>query len=385
MKTNTFTNHPPAVTVASDNQPLVAPIYQSVKFTFDELSEAERHGRGEREGYAYSRIENPTLELLQRTLAGLQGRGHCLLASSGVAAVSLTLQALCKQGDHLIMFAEGYGPTRMMVKRVLGRFGVRHTVLSIDDHGGIERVLSATPTRLMVFESPTNPILKVADIEFLCRVAQAHDCLTVMDNTLAGLHAHGGYPVDVFVHSLTKYANGHGDVLAGAVMANQPLYEQLHREFIAMGAMLDPHAAFLIQRGLKTYGLRYERACQNALAVAQFLQQHPSVTSVRYLGLDSHPQHQLAMRQMGTGGGVVSFMLRSEQQANRCVQRLKLFKLAASLGSTDSLVLPPSMLQARDLNAEQRYWAGITDSTIRLSVGIEDSEDLIADLTQALA
>lgn len=386
MKTNTFTNHPPSVTVAPDNLPLVAPIYQSVKFAFDDVYEAERHGRGEREGYAYSRIDNPTLQLLQQTLATLQGRTHCLLAPSGVAAVSLTLQALCQQGDHLIMFAEGYGPTRVMVKRVLARYGVRHTVLSIEDHQGIAQILSTTPTRLMVFESPTNPMLKVADLGFLCKLAQQHGCVTVMDNTLAGLHSHGQYPVDVFVHSLTKYANGHGDVLAGAVIMNEALHAQLHPEFIAMGAMLDPHAAFLIQRGLKTYGLRYERACQNALAIAEFLAHHPAVGAVHYPGLTSHPQHQLARQQSADGGGVVTFTLAgTTEQANECVQKLQLFKLASSLGSTESLVLPPSMLQARDLKAEQRAWAGITDTTIRLSIGIEDISDLLSDLTQALA
>jgi cystathionine beta-lyase/cystathionine gamma-synthase len=363
----------------------VAPIYQSVKFSFDELSEAERANVGERDGFFYSRIDNPTLRQLELTLAALQGRSHCLLTPSGVAAVSLTLQALCKQGDHILVFAEGYGPTRAMARRVLTRFGVTFSVLSIDDLAGIERALQTTPTRLMVFESPTNPILKIADLERLCAMAKQHDCLTVLDNTLAGLHAHGQYPLDVYVHSLTKYANGHGDVLAGAVITNEALMKQLRPEFITLGATLDPHAAFLIQRGLKTYGLRYERACQNALAIAQFLEQHPAVTNVRYPGLASHPQHQLAMRQTGSGGGVVCFEMHNEATAKDCVQRLKLFRLASSLGSTESLVLPPSMLQARDLPAEQRAWTGITDRTIRLSLGIEASDDLLVDLQQALA
>jgi cystathionine beta-lyase/cystathionine gamma-synthase len=189
----------------------------------------------------------------------------------------------------------------------------------------------------------------------------------------------------VFVHSLTKYANGHGDVLAGAVISSEPLHTRLRHEFITLGAMLDPHAAYLIQRGLKTYGLRYERACQNALAIAQFLEQHPAVSSVRYPGLSSHPQHKLAMQQTGNGGAVVSFEIRGDAAAaNDCVQKLKLFKLAASLGSTESLVLPPLLLQARDLNDEQRAWAGITAQTIRLSAGIEEVTDLIADLQQAL-
>jgi cystathionine beta-lyase/cystathionine gamma-synthase len=384
MKPDTLTNHPPQIAVASDNPPLVAPIYQTVKFSFDELSEAERANAGERDGFFYSRIDNPTLRQLEMTLAALQGRSHCLLTSSGVSAVSLTLQALCKQGDHILIFAESYGPTRAMARRVLSRFGVTFSVMSIDDLSGIERALQTTPTRLMIFESPTNPILKIADLESLCAMAKAQGCLTILDNTLAGLHAHGQYPLDVYVHSLTKYANGHGDVLAGAVITNEELMKRLRPEFITMGATLDPHAAFLIQRGMKTYGLRYERAGQNALSIARFLEQQSVVGNLRYPGLASHPQHALAMRQAGQGGGVISFELGSETLANECVQRLKLFRLASSLGSTESLVLPPSMLQARDLAAEQRAWTGITRGTIRLSVGIEAIDDLLADLQQAL-
>lgn len=385
MQPDTLTNHPPTVTVAADNPPLVAPIYQSVKFSFDQLSEAERAGAGQRDGYHYSRIDNPTLRQLEQTLAALQGRTHCVLAGSGVAAMSLTLQALCKQGDHIMVFAEGYRPTRLMARRVLARFGVTHSVLSIEDLTGIERALDATPTRLMVFETPTNPVLKIADLTRLCALAQSRHCLTVLDNTLAGLHAHAQYPVDVYVHSLTKYANGHGDVLAGAVITNETLMARIRAEFMAMGATLDPHAAFLIQRGLKTYGLRYERSVQNALAIARFLEQHPAVARVRYPGLASHPQHPLAMQQTGNGGGVVTFDLKGDASAaTACVQKLQLFRLASSLGSTESLVLPPSMLQAGDLSAEQRPWAGITEHTLRLSVGIEDIEDLLADLRQAM-
>lgn len=385
MKPTTTVNHPPPVDVAHDNPPLVAPIYQSVKFTFEDFAQAQRHSAGERAGFFYSRITNPTLKQLELTLAQLQGRSACLLTSSGVAAVSLTLQALCKQGDHLIVFAEGYGPTRAMARRVLARFGVSHTVLSIEDLPGIERVLKEKPTRAMVFESPTNPVLKIADIPHLCALAKSHGTLAVLDNTLAGLHAHGQYPIDIYVHSLTKYANGHGDVLAGAVIADERLIAQLRPEFIVMGETLDPHAAFLIQRGLKTYALRYERACENALAIAQFLEDHAAVKSVRYPGLSSHPQHALAQSQTDSGGAAVTFDIRGgENAANKFVAALKLFVLAASLGSTESLVLPPQMLRARDLNAEQQAWAQITDSTIRLSAGIEAIEDLIADLSQAL-
>jgi len=385
MKTSTLLNHPPGIKVAADNVPLVAPIYHSVKFTFDSLSEAERLNSGEREGFFYSRVSNPTLQQLEQTLAAVQGRACCALMSSGVAATSLTLQALCKQGDHILMFAEGYLPTRAMVRRVLSRYGVSFSVLSIEDLAGIEQLLRARSVRVMIFESPTNPLLKIADLEHLCALAKQHGVVTVLDNTLAGIHAHGQYPIDIFVHSLTKYANGHGDVLAGAVMTDAALFQVLRAEFIAMGATLDPQAASLIQRGLKTYALRYERCVSNAQALAEYLAQHSGVRKVHYPGLSSHPQHALAMRQTGNGGGVIAFEVSGPAQASAVVAKLKLFKLTPSLGSTESLVLPPSMLQARDLDVEQRTWAGITDATIRLSVGIEAVEDLQADLAQALA
>src|SRR6185436_13601016 len=228
---------------------------------------------------------------LELTLAALQGREDCLATASGVNAIAQTLIALTKQGDHILCFVETYGPTRNIIRRLLSRFGVEHTMLSIDDLPGIENVLATRPTRLVIFESPTNPITKVADIERLVTLAHRHGALAVMDNTFAGFHQHGEYAVDVFVHSLTKYASGHGDVMGGAVIARRELIDAMRADFIVLGATLDPHAAFLIQRGLKTYVLRYERQCANASAVAAFLEKHPAVAWVRYPGLRSHPQH----------------------------------------------------------------------------------------------
>jgi len=210
MKDPTRVNHPPKVNVPPDNRPLVAPIYQSVKFTFDSVAESEKHNRGEREGFVYSRVSNPTLRQLELTLAALQGREDCLVTASGVAAVNLTLLALLKQNDHVLLFAEMYQPTRYMVRRLLARYGVRHTMLSIEDTDAIEATLAATPTRLVIFESPSNPMLKIADIARITAAARAHGALTVLDNTFAGFHNHGAFDVDLYVHSLTKFASGHG-------------------------------------------------------------------------------------------------------------------------------------------------------------------------------
>ena len=198
-----------------------------------------------------------------------------------------------------------------------------------------------TPTRLVMFESPSNPLLKIADIARITAAARATGALTVLDNTFAGFHNHGQLDIDVYVHSLTKYASGHGDVMGGAVIARRELIEAMKTDFIVLGATLDPHAAFLIQRGLKTYTLRYERQCQNALAAARFLETHPAVLRVRYPGLASHPQYELARRQMHDGGTIATIELRGDaDHARRFAEGLKLFAISASLGSTDSLVYP---------------------------------------------
>ena len=385
MKDDTLVNHPPTVQVPADNRALVAPIYQSVKFSFDDVNETSRYLRGERPGFYYSRSANPTLAQLERLLAQLQGRDACLLVGSGVATVAATLLSLCKQGDHVLAFVESYGPTRYLVQHLLSRYGVAHTLLSIEDRAGVERLLGQRPTRLTLFESPTNPVTKIADIEHLTAHARRAGCLTVMDNTFAGFHNHGCYDVDVFLHSLTKYASGHGDVMGGAIIARRELIDGMRKDVGYLGATLDPHAAFLIQRGMRTYFLRYERQCANALAVSRFLDAHSRVKRVFYPGLESHPQHALARSQMKDFGTVVSFELDGDvAQGNRFAESLQFFSIAASLGSTESLVLPPPLLGGQEYTPEQRAASLITKGTVRLSIGIENEADLIQDLAQAL-
>jgi len=385
MKKNTFVNHPPKVTVPADNRPLVAPIYQSVKFTFDDSRETLRNLRGEREGFFYSRNSNPTLKQLELTLAQMQGREGCLLVGSGVATIAASLLSLCKQGDHVLAFVESYGPTRYIVQHLLAKYGVMHTLLSIEDLAGIERVLEGTPTRLVVFESPTNPVTKIADIEHLTAQARRAQCLTVMDNTFAGFHNHGGYDIDIFLHSLTKFASGHGDVMGGAIIANGELIAGMRKDVVSLGPTLDPHAAFLIQRGMRTYFLRYERQCANALAVSRFLHDHPRVKRVFFPGLESHPQHLLAKRQMQDFGSVVSIELDGgNDRGSRFADALKFFSITSSVGSSESLVMPPQLLGGQEYTPAQREASLIGGGTVRLSIGIEDASDLMADLGQAL-
>jgi len=386
MKKPTRVNHPPRIDLAPDNHPVVAPIYQTVKFEFDSLDETMKSLRGERPGFFYTRASNPTTRQLEMTLAELQGREDCLVTASGVGAIAQTLIALTKAGDHIICFIETYNPSRYLIRRLLGRFGVTNTMLSIEDIEGVQRTLAAQPTKLVFFESPTNPVTKIADIAALTRLARAKGAITVMDNTFAGFHQHGELDVDVFVHSLTKYASGTGDVMGGAVIGSAALIRSMRTDFGALGGSLDPHAAFLVQRGLKTYFVRYRQQCANAMKVAEVLAGSPAVERVHYPGIPTHPQFALANAQMKEFGTIVSCDFKGGAQAgNRFAESLKLFYLTASLGSTESLVVAPQMMRGRDLTAEQLRMSGVTEGTVRLSVGIEDIDDLVEDIQQALA
>jgi cystathionine beta-lyase/cystathionine gamma-synthase len=381
LKLSTRLVHPPQVLPSPDNKPLVSPIYQSVKFEHDTVAETLRSLRGEKEGYFYSRSANPTTRQLERTLAALQQREDAIVCSSGVGAIAQCLFGLLKQGDHVLCFVETYSPTRTLIRRSLQRYGVRHTMLSIEDDAGIERVLKSTPTRLVIFESPTNPLTRIADIGHITRQARATGALTLLDNTLAGFHQHGDTEVDLFLHSLTKYASGHGDVMGGAVIGSAELIRRLRPEFVLMGGVLDPHAAWLIQRGLATYQLRYDAQCATALRVAQYLEAHEKVARVHYPGLARHSRHELAARQMRQFGTVLSFDLRAGGAAgDRFADALKLFAIAASMGSPESLIIPPGLMGPYDLPAELAALSGIDPGTVRLSMGQEDADDLIADI-----
>ena len=385
MKKPTRANHPPDTTLPPDNRSVVAPIYQSVKFEFDSVEETLKALRSERPGYFYSRSSNPTTRQLELTLAELQGRQDCVVCASGVGVVAQSLLSLTKQGDHILCFIETYGPSRHLIRRTLAKFGVQHTLLSIEDLEGVERLLASRPTRLVLFESPTNPTNKIADIAAITRLAHAHGALAVLDNTFAGVHQHGEFEVDLYLHSLTKFVSGHGDVMGGAAIGNEALVRALRGDFTLLGGMLDAHAAFLIQRGLKTYFVRYRTQSAAAQRVAEYLAAHPAIERTRYPGLPDNPGHALARAQMQEFGSVVTFDLRGGAEAGRrFAEALQFFAMTASLGSTESLVMPPQLLATRDFNAEQQRLSGIGQGTVRLSIGLEDPDDLIADIEQAL-
>lgn len=385
MKPETRVIHAPSIDIPDDSRPLNFPVYQNVKWEADTVDDALSILRGQRPGYFYSRVSNPTVHQLETVLASLQGRDQCLATASGVNAVAQSLLALCRAGDHVLFFVEGYGPTRAIIRNLLGRYGVTHSMISIEDHAGIERELRTRKTRLVFFESPTNPVNKIADIDAIVALAHQHGALAVLDNTAAGFHQHGEYPIDVFVHSLTKFTTGAGDVMGGAVIANRDIIAGMKADFSILGAQLDPLSASLMLRGMKSYFLRYRAQSESAMRIAEFLASHPACSQVRYPGFGAGEQATLARKQMRDMGCVVAFDVRAGFEAGRrFAESLQLFAKTPSFGSAESLVVAPQMMQPKEFTEQQRRDSDIGEGTVRLSIGLESVEDLIADLDQAL-
>jgi len=388
LKPETRVTHQPQATLPRGNAPLSGPIYQSVKFGMPTMAEVTRILTGELDAYFYSRVANPTVHALEEALAEMQGRDSAICFSSGVAALSSVLLGVLAAGDHVVMFRESYKPTRYLLNRIFARYNVTTTMLSLHDLSALEKTLAARKTRLIVFEAWTNPMLRVADIGRITELAQKYGAETLLDNTFSGIHNHGQYPVDWFVHSLTKYVGGHGDVLGGAVIARKALIRKIHTDMFNIGATLDPHAAFLIARGLKTYFVRWRAHCANALALANWLAKHPKVKNLRHPGLASDPDHAVARAQLGGGedfGGMIAFDVDcAPEKFPVFLDALKIFRVAGSLGATESLVAPVKLFYGGDLSDQDHVAAGLTATSVRLSIGIEAESDLRADLQQAL-
>jgi cystathionine beta-lyase/cystathionine gamma-synthase len=384
MKKQTRVTHPRDVKLLEGNEAVVSPVYRSVKFTYPTLAESLTPEAKEH-GFDYTRDANPTTRELELLAAELQDRDDAIAVGSGMAAIWLSLLGNLATGDRVVIFIESYRPNRVAVRRFLPKLGIEFTMLSVHDLPAIERAFAQDDTKLVLFEAPTNPMLQIPDLRAIVALAKQHGVTTVLDNTFAGLHNHGRYEIDYFVHSMTKYANGHGDVMGGIVIGDKKRIRAIKPLAVNMGSTLDPGAAFLVLRGLKTYYLRYERHSANALAIAQYLGTRREVEKVFYPGLPSDPGHALAKEQMADFGGVLSFDLRgTEEQTWAFIDALELFVTTASLGSTDSLVSPVKLFLGSDLSAEEQARAHIKGSTVRFAVGIEHVDDLIADIDQAL-
>ena len=345
-----------------------------------------QQGVGKHKGFEYSRTGNPTRNALEECLAALEDARHCLAFSSGLGAET-TLMLLLNPGDHVVYMEDVYGGTFRLFDKVLKRYGMTFTAVDASDIDKVEAAMTGA-TRMVWLESPTNPLLRVVDIDAVSEVAHSHGAIVCVDNTFATPYLqqplHLG--ADIVVHSSTKYIGGHSDVVGGAMMTNNDeLAKELRFHQNAVGAVPSPFDCWLLLRGVKTLALRVERQSENAGQIAAALARHKAVQRVFYPGLDAHPNHAIAARQMRLYGGMVSFEVADEATALRTLERLRIFALAESLGAVESLAEHPSRMTHASIPAAERQRAGVGDGLIRLSVGVEDVEDLIGDLESALA
>ena len=364
------------------------PIYQSSTFAFRDAAHGAALFAGEEEGYIYTRLGNPTIRALEESVADLENGCGGVATSSGMGAVSTVYMALLEQGAHVVSTASVYGPSRGLLEKHFARFGTEATFV---DTSSLEALRDAVrpETRLVYVESPSNPAMQVTDIAGAAAIAHAAEALLVVDNTFASPYLQRPLDLgaDVVLHSVTKFINGHADVVGGILVAKEEgILARLRRVMIDLGCNMDPHQAFLVLRGLKTLGVRVERAQANAAKIAAWLEQHPKVARVRYIGLPSHPQHEIARRQMSGFGSMIAFELEGGYEAGRTLMdHVKLATLAVSLGGVETLIEHPASMTHAGMTRAAREAAGFSDGLVRYAVGIEDADDLIADLEQALA
>jgi cystathionine beta-lyase/cystathionine gamma-synthase len=357
---------------------IIVPIYQTSTFVQEAL--------GKHKGFEYARTSNPTRLALERNLAAIEGAGFGFAFASGMAAIN-ALMSLFKAGDHIVASHNLYGGSFRLFERVLKDFGLAFSYANTCRLDEVEAVFQPN-TRLLFIETPTNPVMEITDIAAAAAVAHRHRALLAVDNTFVSPYFQQPLRLgaDIVVHSTTKYLNGHSDGVGGAVMLNDPgLADRLKFLQNAAGAILGPFDSWLVLRGVKTLAVRMDRHNKNGLAVAQFLADHPKVRKVHYPGLSSHPQHALARKQMSGFGGMISFEAGSLESARTILNSVRLCALAESLGGVETLISHPATMTHASVPAGERQRIGITDGLVRISVGIEDVEDVIADLGQALA
>jgi cystathionine gamma-synthase len=368
---------------------LTTPVVQTSTYTFEDTAEILHFMRQKAAGEMPSRVEygrygNPTQTAVERKVAVLEGGERALLFASGMCAITTTLGALLSAGDHLVMVRDAYHKTREFATTFLTRWGIETTFVPVDDPDALTDAIRPN-TRLIFSETPTNPYLLIMDLSSMVETARAHGITTVIDSTFAtpvNLRPLD-YGVDLVIHSATKFLGGHNDLLAGIVVGSNGFLSQIEEARKVLGGVASPHDAYLLLRGLKTLELRVQRQNDNALRVASFLEGHSAVGSVYYPGLPSHPQHELARRQMAGFGGVVSFEIQGdEDRTSRLVDLLRVPYIGPTLGGVESVVQQPATLYS--LDPEEREAAGIKDNLVRYAVGIENAEDLISDLSQAL-
>lgn len=365
--------------------PVVTPIAQTANFTFASTAQMKRWAEGRSKVYIYTRYGNPTLTVVEQKLAALERGEAALVFSSGMAAITTALLTVLSAGDEMLTTCYLYGGTYRLFRDVFPRLGIRvhYVSTSLEE---VARLVNPR-TRLLYVESPTNPTLQVIDLRRAVALARRHKLVSIIDNTFATpvLQKPLTLGFGLVMHSATKFLSGHSDLIAGALVGNRALIQRARQTQIYLGGSMDPSAGYLLLRGIKTLEVRVKKQCASAMAIARFLARHPKVRRVNYPGLRSHPDHQLARRQMNGGfGGMMSFDLPTLAAARRFCDRLRVILLAASLGSVESLVSLPAYTSHYRMSRQELAAAGVSEGTVRLSVGIEDTRDLIEDLRQAL-
>jgi methionine-gamma-lyase len=374
--------HPDPVTGA-----VSVPIYASSTFVFQNAEQGAARFQGKEPGYIYSRLGNPTVRALEESIATLEGGEDCRVTASGMAAISTAAMAVCKSGDHIIAGDALYGGTHKVFTDILKGYGVGCTLVDTSNLAAVEKAIKPN-TKLLYIETPSNPMMTLTDMKAVAKIAKAHNLTTIADNTFMSPYLqrpieHG---IDVVVHSITKSLSGHSDVLGGAIVGTKAFLKGMDPMYKNMGANLGPFEAWLTLRGIKTLHVRMQYQTESAEKIAKWLEDHPKVEWVKYPGLKSHPQYTLAKRQMDGFGSMMSFEVKGGVEAGRNVMNsVKLCSLAVSLGAVETLISHPATMTHAVVPKEDRVKAGITDGLVRFSVGIEDVDDIIADLEQALA
>ncbi|WP_077288091.1 methionine gamma-lyase [Cognaticolwellia aestuarii] len=366
---------------------LATPLYQTSTFIFDNAQQGAERFAGEAEGYIYSRLGNPTTRQLEMRVAAMEGMEDAAATATGMGAVSGALLANLSSGDHLISSKAVYGCSFALMNHQLTRWGIEVSFVDMANPAEIEAAIKPN-TKVVFLETPVNPNLAVYDLAVIGKIAQKHNIISIVDNTFLTpvLQQPKQYGIDIVVHSATKYLNGHGDVVAGIICGSNEMIMNIKMTVLKdIGATMSPHDAWLIMRGLKTLPIRMERHCRNAEKIADFLESHQNVSQVYYPGLQSHPGYKYIGSQMKAAGGVIAFEINSDLAGgSEFINRMQLFSIAVSLGDAESLIQHPASMTHSPYTPEERENAGISDSLIRISVGLENVEDLIDDLSQSL-
>ncbi|MFA8450149.1 MAG: PLP-dependent aspartate aminotransferase family protein [Bacteroidales bacterium] len=375
---------------AGENKQLgsaVTPIYQTSTFGFQSAEHGAECFAGESDGYIYTRIGNPNINELEKTVAELENGFGGIATSSGMSAVTTVYTHFLGQGDHIVSHNAVYGPSRVVMETVYTKFGVESTYVDASISGEVEKAIRPN-TKLIYLETPANPTMGITDIKAICKMAHEKGIKVCVDNTFCSPYLQRPLELgaDVVLHSMTKFINGHADIVAGMVIAKtEEDYKGLKSVMVNMGCNMDPHQAWLTRRGLKTLAIRIDRAQENAKRVAEFLESHPKIDFVKYPGLPSHPQYELAKEQMDGPGAMICFELKGGFEAGKhLMNNMHMAMLAVSLGGIETLIQHPASMTHSKIPKDKREAAGITDGLVRLAIGIEDVKDIIKDLEMAL-